>query len=433
MKKKLLPLIIFLSAFPLLTNAQDTLSYNKSFTDKVMLNNLSLRKDLFELELARAEYYRTNNFFPKYPDIDLEYSTDKFNEDKGSNNFTAKITQEIELGGQFSKRNTISGYRIKTAEAELEFRKNEILYNVRSTINSIAISRLRLNTAQEIQQLNEALLASAERRLGAGDISQLEFNLVQIDVNNSRVDLKNLETELSNREATLNALSGLDVKINYFMSSDTSFKRINISLADITKKALENRSDLKALEYEISIANSEASLFRSENIPSLRLSFGLTRGTNVINGDDIQGQHNISKIVDREKSLAFGLGFSLPLPFSGLYNTNSGNIMISEIKVKQKNAEAELIKKQIVSEAVTYYNKLQTSQSNLMLLQTNNELIENTILLLNRGYEKGEISIMNYLTQKQKLYEMRFKYIEALEEQSQAITELERITQTKLY
>ncbi len=60
-------------------------------------------------------------------------------------------------------------------------------------------------------------------------------------------------------------------------------------------------------------------------------------------------------------------------------------------------------------------------------------IIENTLELLKRGYEKGEISLINFLNEKQKLYEMKLNYIEVLGDYKQSIIDLEKATQTKIY
>ena len=218
----------------------------------------------------------------------------------------------------------------------------------------------------------------------------------------------------------------------FYVSADTSFQSLLISLPLLQKSALENRAEIKALEFERLATNSEISLSKSEIIPSLKLSVGYSNGTAIIPGGDIIGEHSILRIQDDEKYLKFGLGFSLPLPFSGLLNYNQGNIRVAEVRRNILNNEIELTRKVINSEVTNAYNKWENSKKNVELLQTNNFIIDNTLELLRRGYEKGEISLINYLTEKQKLFEMKLNYIDTLGEYNQSIIEIEKVTQTKI-
>ncbi len=81
-------LILFLLI--LNTNAQDTLSYDRVL-DEALKRNLFLKNELLNIDLARGEYYRTNSFFPKFPEIDVEYETDKFYDDQGSKLFSLML------------------------------------------------------------------------------------------------------------------------------------------------------------------------------------------------------------------------------------------------------------------------------------------------------------------------------------------------------
>ena len=261
----------------------------------------------------------------------------------------------------------------------------------------------------------------------------MEYNLVSIEANNSLINLGKAEVEFKNEINKLNVYLGYEQGKVFYLNVDPTYKQINLSLEQIKNAALENRSEIKAREYEKLATSNQISLYKSENIPNLKLSLGYSNGTTIIPGDDIIGENSIVKIQDIDKSLLFGVGFSVPIPLSGLFNFNKGNIRIAEVKTKIIDNEIELIRKEINSEVVSAYNKWENSKKNMELLQTNNQVIENTLELLKRGYEKGEISLINYLNEKQKLYETKLNYIEIHREYDQSLIELEKVTQTKLF
>lgn len=411
--------------------AQDTINYDV-ILNEALKKNLAVKNELLNIDLVKGEYYKTNNFFPKYPEVDLEYETDKFNNNKGNNLFGITLLQEIEIAGQFSLRNDASNYRIKKAEFEYKSKTYEIGYIIKSFLNNIITNQLKLQLAKETRQINEELLYNSERRVKAGDISELEYNLVLIETNNSKANFNKIESEFKNAVSNLNVYMDYDKGKEFYIRSDTTYRPFLLTLDQLKKTAVGNRAEIKAKEYEKLATGSEISLYKIENIPSLKLSVGYTNGTRVILGDDIIGEHKIIKIQDLDKNIKFGIGFSLPLPFNGLFNYNQGNLQVAEIRTKILNNEIELLQKEITADVIKAYNKWESSKKNIELFQSNNTIIDNTLELLKRGYTKGEISLINYLTEKQKLFEMRLNYIESLGEYNQSINELEKTTQTKI-
>ena len=411
---------------------QDTIRYEQ-ILDKALSNNLFSKSGLLNIDLTKGEYYKTNNFFPKLPELDFNYETDKFYTNDGSKLFNVTLSQEIEIAGQFSRRNDISNYRIKQSEFEYKSRNYEITYAIKLILSNVIFLQSKLQIANEVNEINKELLFNSDKRLKAGDISELEYNLVSIEANNSLINLGKAEVEFKNEINKLNVYLGYEQGKVFYLNVDPTYKQINLSLEQIKNAALENRSEIKAREYEKLATSNQISLYKSENIPNLKLSLGYSNGTTIIPGDDIIGENSIVKIQDIDKSLLFGVGFSVPIPLSGLFNFNKGNIRIAEVKTKIIDNEIELIRKEINSEVVSAYNKWENSKKNMELLQTNNQVIENTLELLKRGYEKGEISLINYLNEKQKLYETKLNYIEIHREYDQSLIELEKVTQTKLF
>ncbi len=422
---------VFLFLFVLNSNAQDTLSYSK-LLGEALNKKLFLKNELLNIDIARGEYYKTNNFFPKFPEADVEYETDRFYSNKGNKLFNLTFSQEVEIAGQFSLRNDISNYRIKKSEFEYQTKNYEVTYSIKSILNNIITLQLKLQIADEVHKINEELLFNSDRRLKASDISELDYNLVVIETNNSLVNLNKTEAGLKNEISALNVYLGYDPGKVFYVNADTGYTPVDLSLENLKKTALENRAEIKAKQYERSAINSEISLYKIENFPSLKLTVGYSNGTTIIPGDDIIGEHNIIRIQDIDKNLKFGVGFSIPLPFNGLYNYNQGNIQVAEVRNKIINNEIELLQKEINFEVISAYNKWQSSKNNIEHLQRNNRVIENTLELLRRGYEKGEISLINYLTEKQKLYDLKQNYIDVLSEYNQSVIELEKAAQTKI-
>ncbi len=423
--------LLFLFICSSVSFAQDTLSY-KSVLSKALDNNPLLKNESLNIDLAKSRYYNINNFFPKYPEADIEYETDKFFENKGNNLIAITLSQEIEIGGQLSLRKEVNNYRIKKAELDYKIRYYEIKYNVRTALNNAMIRQLKMEIANEIRSIDRELLDASERRLKAGDISELDYNLISIETNNSLMNYYKAEAEYKNELGKVNIYMGNDQSSMFYLYADDNYVPLTLSIDKLTKDALENRSDIRSKQLEQLANSSELSLFKAENIPNLKLSVGYSNSERVISGSDIIGVHNITKIMDNDKSIKFGVGFSIPLPFNGLFNTNRGNIQISEIRNNILINDIEFTKKQIRAEVVSALNRFESAKKSLDLIRENNFKIERTLELLHKGYEKGELSLINYLNERKKLYEMKINYLDVLEDYNQSVLDLEKVTQTNI-
>ena len=152
---------------------QDTIRYEQ-ILDKALSNNLFSKSGLLNIDLTKGEYYKTNNFFPKLPELDFNYETDKFYTNDGSKLFNVTLSQEIEIAGQFSRRNDISNYRIKQSEFEYKSRNYEITYAIKLILSNVIFLQSKLQIANEVNEINKELLFNSDKRLKAGDISELE-------------------------------------------------------------------------------------------------------------------------------------------------------------------------------------------------------------------------------------------------------------------
>lgn len=424
--------IFLLTALIFRAYGQDTL-YSGQILNLAMKNNLFLRNQSLNIDVSKGEYLQVKNFFPGSPGLDIDYETDKYTSNTGGYALGITFSQELEIGGQFSLRKDIANYRIKKSELDYKTALAEMNFKIKSIINSLTFLQLKFQIAEEIYRLNNELLNAADRRLKAGDISQLDYNLVLIERNNSLTNLNLNETQFKNEMNNLNYFVGNEPGTVFYLHVDTAFKDFSLSLEQLKTTALTGRSDIRAINYEILANESELSLFYRERIPNLKLSLGYIKDRNLTLHDDIIGPNNISSIDDRNRSLKFGVGISLLLPFSGLYNYNQGNISIAEVRRKILTNEKILKEKEITTDLINSYNKFIRTKASIQLLKDNNAIIDNSLGLLQTGYEKGEISLINYLTEKQKLYDFKLKYLEVLEDYNQSLIELERITQTKLY
>lgn len=423
--------IVFILYFLNNSVAQDTLT-NEQVMRMAISNNPILKNLEYNAEIIRSEYYNVNNFFPSYPTIGLDYESDQIFNGSGSYNYELSLGLEVEIGGQSSLRKDIANLRYEKAlliykDKLFEF-ENDLKYKLIG-INSIALQLKILNAQYE---MNESVLEYSQQRLSEGDISELDYNLIQIKLNSTLVEIKKAEKEFRQSILSLSNYLGVDALNIAYIIPDTSTSFLETNIETLKSSAFNNRNDLKLLDYEIKENDSKISLINSEFFPNLDFKFGYGYGKSLISGDKIIGSHSILRIEDLDKSIILGLKISLPLSINGLFSTRDGDVQISNLK-KNIATNEKIIKETIIkTELINAFSLYNSSWEELKIMKSNLEIVKNSIELLNTGYRKGELSVINFLNELSKLFDYQLDYLNSFEKFKLSEIELEKVTQTKL-
>jgi outer membrane protein TolC len=413
LRKYLIILFLPVLFFPVTLLSQDTLSY-RQILDEMLRRNQSLLISNLNLSLAGAEYDALSGFFPSFPELEIEAETDR----KVLRKIEYTLTQKIDISGRRSLARDAADLNFKRTQAMINRSRYELITVTRKLLNNIIIQQSKLQIAEQIKALNDELVISSERRLLAGDIPELEMNLIEIESNRILAELQDINQQLRSQYTELNLLLNRPPDRRIYIRTDSLIFTRELNIEDIRLRALRSRSDLRAIEYEILAAETEIRISRRLIVPDFKLIFGI-----------VQERHVSG---DRENLLKFGIGFPVPLPIPGLYNTFSGNIRASEIRRDILEARKKLLEAEILAEVTIAYDNYINSLNRYELLRRNSELIDRTLELLHRGYTRGELSLIEYLNQRRNLLEEQLNFYNAFQELNDYLLELEKAVQINL-
>jgi hypothetical protein len=364
MKKLLFILFIFCASH---TFAQ------QSVLEQIERNNtvlLALRKQADAEKIANK-----TGIYPENPEVEFHYLWG--NHTAPGNRVDFSATQTFDFPTAYHYRRKVSDAQNQQVDlAYLSERKNVLLEAQRICIRLTyqnAISREwgeRLNHAQQVS-------GAFQVRYDKGDVSVL-------DLNKSKVNLLNVQKEydsaVTEKEFLLSELVRLNGGNPVDFPEDT-FQPLLLP-ADFEQWFSEQKEKNYVLQYlqrETALSRTSEQLQRSLNLPKISAGY-------------------MSEKVLSEQFQGVVVGISVPL----WENKNT---------VKRIKAQTEAKRETETDAQVRYYNETQALYKKALRLQktandyNQNKLQENTLSLLKKALDAGEISLIDYILELGMYYE----------------------------
>ncbi len=265
-----------------------------------------------------------------------------------------------------------------------------LIRDVQTTYADLWLAQERVRLAQQDAQLRVQMADLAQRRLRAGDISELAASAAYVDSLQATDVTKRFSEQAIILTQRLNTLLGL-------ISDDTTFdiiplditSRSPVSIDELLKTAFAARPDLRAAELTIEAAGK-------------RLGWEQSKIYNLIAIIDAKDKG--------EDFLTVGPGFAVEVP---VFNQNNGNIARAEAELEQAARQYQAVRQKIalqVQEAhtqyVSAYGQLELWRSDIV------PSLDKAVERAQKSFAAGEVSYLLVLEAMRKLLEVRMRQTE---------------------
>ena len=325
-----------------------------------------------------------------------------------------ELTKAFELGGQRGHRIRIAKTQLEKVDTELAKASQSVTKSVKIVFYELLLVQEKLKLAKKIVQHNEQMRDIAQTRFETGDISVTQANLANIHLQSALREAVTLESELQLAQLALNGLMGTPLEAARIAVGDLGKKASPDTLQKLTldalkTQALAHRNDLKSLQLNAQLTESELRLSKAANIPDL----------------------SVGALAERSVGeSAFGVKFSIPLP---LFNRNRAEINATKAQQQVDTAQINNSEKQIVQEVMAAFLSLSTTQKMLTFYEGDSlKLLNENIKLTRTAYELGETELLEVILMQNEFIKTRFAYLDALAAYHKALAELEAAVGTSL-
>jgi outer membrane protein len=267
---------------------------------------------------------------------------------------------------------------------------------VTENTENLADSRAQLDRVKEFMNVGKKTIADVYRQDVQVAQDELSLERSENELKKSKVDLllamntdMNREYEITDNSIQTN-LSDAELKAVLDRNSDTEV---------LMNKALQNRYDYKSSQQDIRISQTQYSIDKKN------LYFPILTGFISYNLNATR----VENIID-SRQFRFGLNLSYSI-FQGFSLDNKSQA--SEIAIKQKQDNIQLLEQQIRSEIKKSYLDLETQYKQIEILNRNIVSAEQDKLLSEENYTVGLGTLLDAQTAATKLNTLKIDLINA--------------------
>ncbi len=356
-------------------------------------NNAQFQADLAALGFARADLIEADML--TNPIFSLLFPV-------GPKLLEAKLNLPIEVLWQRPHRIAAARLDARAISENLVNHGLGLIRDVRTTCVNLWLADEQVHLAEEDAQLKARLAELAQRRLKAGDISELTASVAYVDSLRAADAAKRFSKQAVLLKNQLNALLGCtsyDTEFDIQLPDKTP--ETTASIDELIETALAVRPDLRAAELAIEAAGERIGWEKSKI-------------------------YNLIAIIDAkdkgEDSLTIGPGFSTEVP---IFNQNKGTIARAEAEMEQAARRYEAERQNIILQVRQAYTRYVSAYEEFELWAGDIiPSIETTMEQTTRSFEAGQVSYISVLQARQILVEARMHRVELAAQMHRIAAEL---------
>ncbi len=356
------------------------------------------------------------------PTLDLEGATGALTGSRDENSLALGVSQEFLLAGKKSKRLDVAERELEAYRWQFADRERAVREEVKTAFYDAILAELRLNLTDRSIVLNRQLLGVTKERLAAGDIPELDMNLVKVELTRSEGARIEAERALLQNRSRLSTLMGLPPgESPAFVGALDSDVSLTKTLGGLKQLALGSRPDLKALEAEKSRGDADVGLAQSEAIPNLTAGIVFRRDATTMEIGGVEG---------KDTAYTIGLKLSMPIP---LFDRNHAGVQ--EARARRSSTESRLAAavRNAEREVETAYASFLNAEKVLSLYKSNIvPQLEENLKLTQEAYRLGEVGILAVIQEQKKFFEVSDSYLTALHARQTALVKLESAVATDI-
>lgn len=351
--------------------------------DKVLRNiernNKELQASAKDAEAARMEVQTQNNL----EDPSVEYSPFYTKGISGMSSSELVVSQSFDFPTLYAARHSSGKLQKEVVDRQYQVERRELLLSAKN----LCLDLIMLNKQQAMLSLRKKnagdLLTLFDERLKQGDAGVL-------DINKIKMELMNVQTEVAQNNAAhrtalqkLLAMNG-NLPIE-FSASEYPQAKAPADYNELYDEVVATDATLQMADASARAAEKNVSVQRQNWLPKLEV--GYRRNTSI-----------------DEKSNGFLIGGSLPL-FS-----NRKKNKIARAQAVSARLRLDDVRLQTEADVQSRYNELRQLDEAMRAYDVT--LMTNTLSLLKEAVTEGQISVIDYYTEADNVYNKLMAYYE---------------------
>ncbi|MBN9656543.1 MAG: TolC family protein [Acidobacteria bacterium] len=396
--------------------------------ESALKNNGDLRST--RQRIAEAQGLLTQSRLRINPTLDASFGNGRVVNSPGERAFGIGYAHTFELGGKRDRRVAVADLGVQLTSFSTADRERLLKAAVKMRfIEALAAAR-NLESAEQMFELNSQSYQIAQARTRQGEGTPLEEGLLRVEVSRIASDRLLFANQIERAVLELKTLAGLRANDTLKIAGSLSAPKISLSQKQAVSRALEERSDLKAVRIEELLGGAETQQARSEAIPNLVVSTRYSRTGSTSNQYGLSAPGGTAvPIRNSDNLLTTGVSINLPTR-----NRNQGNIQAAVARQQSASLRRTYLDSVVRQEVQAALTRYETAAKALGIfdegvLQQSRE----NVRILRAAYDLGEIRLIDVINEQRRLVDTQRAYTDLLRESFLAAIELERAIGAPLF
>ena len=363
----------------------------------------------FSYEIRSREALALQSSLLPNPELDMEvenFAGGKEVQGFEASEITVQIRQLFLTAGKRAKRTRAALLEADLAAQEYEVIRTLIFRDVVQAYVAVLAAQEKVALNEELVRIARTFVESIDRRVRAGKISPAEAARARVALSNTELDLNQARIELDAAKKQLASTWG---------SSTAVFERVVGKLDTITQ-TIPPQETLEKL-----ILQNPLLVRQALAIQQRQAVLELERANRIPDGIVSAGVRQLNDLNTR----AFVMGLSVPLT---IFNRNQGMIQAARYQVLQARQQKQAVEIQLKTQLSDSYARLKIAHSNVLILK-NNILpqAQRAFDTIQEGYLMGKFDFLDVLDAQRTLFEVRARYLNALQQYHASVAEVETL------
>ena len=242
-----------------------------------------------------------------------------------SYNATLGASLPLYMGGKLNEYKKISGYGKQMAEDNLVYEKSEVVFSTDEQYWSlVSLKERKLLVEKSIVFLSD-LARDMQNRYDSELVTKNEVLKTTVDLNDAKLSLIKISDGIELSKMALNKLIGNNILADITVIDSIVNISDTLKLVEYIEKSLDNRPEIKIMEHQLEIANSQLKVIKSEYKPQL-VSFVNYKYQNP----------NHMGVDEGELTWIAGLSFNMPI-----FHWGERQLKVHEQKMQNRKVELQ--------------------------------------------------------------------------------------------
>jgi cobalt-zinc-cadmium efflux system outer membrane protein len=320
---------------------------------------------------------------------------------------TLALSQLIELGGKRGHRNAVAAFERDAAARGYEARRLDVVLETARAFIAVLAAQERLALAEQLLGVAETTRGAVAEQVQAGAALRVEASRAQVALETHRIDVDLARSELQRARRALASLWGAGEATFERAAGDLEAVRPQLPALDGLLAASGDNPDVTRWDVESQRLRSLASLERAARVPDLEFGAGF-------------------KYFNDIDESALVVGVTAPLP---LFDRRADGARAFELEVGQAGQYRSAALQRIARDVSDAFEQLAGAHAEATgLRDTVLPVAQEAADGSSAAYRAGRLPLTAVLDAQRTLFELRSRYIDALERYHAAVAQLERLT-----